>query len=472
MSLDLAVQTYQNRSALQKDVLHVWPPGDDDKKQMFSHFYREFVASTWYDTAYRQLERAASGDLSKAIFRVDMTLHNLHYCELVQKLPAIRVKDEYRYIPDEKETPPKVGAVRIAWSHAVGNNVAISAVMKSDTKDVTSIDSKLCDAVNGWYTQPGGRALMNIAIGNLPMLENWTHRLPEYLLVVPQPWSFSAAWYTAYPIYRTPKEPLTFEYDLRSSIGDLLRMEEWNGSKWVSIPCDLSKLHHGSSGVLPAAQLWGMYTWMDPEELDSAYCQEEMSVYLDDMLTADLANPVEHGRTEQVPLESKKPAFVTFYFAENVQSTAERNFSNYTTNPHDPYAGYDPVTFVTFKQGTKDRYKNIPHKQLWMSQALHHFKTHPDEAGYGVISHALESRSMNAKVGLVMDTIKSSLLLTIGDSDPYAVPPKTSSNVDYKEESRTDKNAKYTIHVRMLVQRELIFKKKPGSEREYELTVS
>ena len=154
-----------------------------------------------------------------------------------------------------------------------------------------------------------------------------------------------------------------------------------------------------------------------------------------------------------------------FWVAENLTSRENRNYSNYTTNPDSVYLGWNPIKRVSLSYGGSPRFDDMESDHFDKIECWKHFPSAPAEAGYNGYSFSLDSTSLDADVGIVMDGIKARLVSTLGNTDPYLKPVKENdekkASIDELDIDVTTGSAgdKFSIHVRLLVMKKLIIRK-------------
>jgi hypothetical protein len=113
--------------------------------------------------------------------------------------------------------------------------------------------------------------------------------------------------------------------------------------------------------------------------------------------------------------------------AENLDATANHNYSNYTTDTQDLYGGWDPVKTTTLKYGTTVRLDNMPSDHFSIAEPRKHFPSAPSERGYHGYSYAWDSTSFHGDIGIVFANMNAKLHCRIANNNIF-------TNVSYDEE--------------------------------------
>ena len=220
----------------------------------------------------------------------------------------------------------------------------------------------------------GKRDLYNRMIGNLPCLEDWSTELPGIKLLVPQPYYYARNTRVALRMLRSSMNTITHHYKIRNKIHEILRMRvKLEGNKgYNEIPCKLQYLDISENAKeLPIPELWARYALMSEEErnwhrdVDPETGEKRKHVvYTEDIVIATSNNPTSLGSTDVIPLHCKTPCKALFWVAQDIKTIENRNFSNYTNNPKNLFAGWNPCSKVDLKYGgvyKMEKFSNKPY---------------------------------------------------------------------------------------------------------------
>lgn len=406
MSIQAAKEELNSLTEFQREI-HVV---SDVKEDIISNFYKVFTKSTWYSSLLMKLKRTADGD--EVIYSVNNSFHFLMYSYLRFILPPIRVKPEYK------------GRVRIAWCHNVGTNIISQAVFKEDDDTYQTWDNYWTDMYFQYfqYEGAGKREAHNIGIGNIECLEGWTEFLPSYPINVDQPWFYSMDHALAFPIfYKNTLTRAEHRYTFRRKITDLLRIqildnkEQWRESK---APID-KYLDVRSTATFGLPELWGRYAYITEAEVKWYKCQTTRIFYIRDVAICDTPNPNKYKSNAEITLHCTNPCLAFFWVAENRDATANRNFSNYTTDTNDLYNGWDPIKTTSLTYGTTARLDRMPSDHFSLAEPRKHFPSTPNERGYHGCSFSWDSTSYHGDIGMVFANMNAKLICHISNNNIF-----------------------------------------------------
>ena len=406
MSIHAAKEELNSLTDFQRDI-HVTANMSED---IISNFYRAFIKSTWYSSVPMKLKCTPDGE--EIVYSVNNSFHFLMYSYMRFMLPAIRVKREYK------------GRVRVAWCHNPGTNPITHAVFKEDDDTYQKWDNIWADIYFQFYQAAGAskRKNHNIGIGNVRCLEEWSEFLPPYPINVDQPWFYSMDHALSFPIfYKNSQTRAEHRYTFRRKIADLLRVQVYGKSRvWKNITRGAHRyLDISPSETLKVPELWGRYAYITDTELKWYRCKQTRVFYTRDVEVCDTPNPNKFNSTAEIDLHCTNPCLAFFWVAENRDASANHNFSNYTTDSNDLYAGWDPIKTTTLKYGTSVRLDNMPSDHFSVAEPRKHFPSAPSEIGYHGYSFAWDSTSYHGDIGVVLSKLGAKLQCRISNNNIY-----------------------------------------------------
>ncbi len=433
-----------------------------DDEPLSSKFYREYIKTTWYCSTPMPLKSVIEGD--EFIYSPDPTFHYLMYSYLRFMLPPIKIKNEYR------------STVRIAWCHNIGNNIIKFASLSEDDLNYQSFDHIWLDDYDQYYMLPGAgkRRNFKMGVGSVPMLEEWSASLPAYPINVDQPWFYGDDTSNAFPIfYRNSLCRVKHHYVFRRKISDLLRMQIYNHKTdvWDNVH-PLSYMHYlnyGRSITIQNPTLWGKYALITDQEIDTHKCRPKRDLYIRDVEMCDLENPNMFRTTAVVPIQCKYPCLAMFWKAENLDATNLNNYSNYTCNTEDLYAGWSAISNTSLKHINTYKFKDMDSDHFNIGESRKHFPSSPSEPGYQAYSPSWNSGNYHGEVGTVLKN--SQLICKIANNDLYSIDYKNETDIDSESEytKEVDVNdtiinkTKFMMRVRLLVIKKLTISKDDSS---------
>lgn len=387
-------------------------------------FQHRFKKISWYTPIKEKLLSSKNGN--EIIYTASNTYDHLMKSFLTLTLPPLRIKSKFQ------------SKYRMCWTHNVGINININAKLQINDITLNSFDSVGHDILSQWgyLTKPGFKKLHLISIGSIPKLENWMTYLPAHQLNVLQPFYYAKASHLALPILGASLNQFKHIYLFRNKILDLLRMQRFNEKTqtWVDIPSHQGALAidgiKDKHSVLSQPELWGRYAKITDEERDwYRQCQDVHEYYYDDLVVCDDKNTKIYGQTAEIDLKSSTPIKAIFWVNENLLSSKNNNYSNYTTNSENINLGWNPSKSYSLIYGGADRIPETSIDHAEREEAWE-FPRAPWEPGYNAITFCNNPFSVDGEASLdFKDGAK--LLIRLGNTDPNLINPE---NYENKEE--------------------------------------
>lgn len=375
--------------------LHTAPDGEALDIPIMSEVYR--VPWISYQTALvaqtAQTDKTDGQD--QVVFNPSHMMDYLFYSYLGTQSPRVSVKQNFR------------GRVRISWPRNLFHHLIISAQVRFGTSNGPSLPNGWLDHQCAWFMKPGQgqEATYNRSIGNLYSLTDWASFLPSRPLTCPQPWWFSESMNNAVPLFLCDKTPMSLRYSFNLQILRLLKMQIKTDSGWVDVTSlekkagFLDDIDMGSKFPIP--HMTGRYGKMDKGEREYKL-EHPQSVLATSIIKKVTSNPVGAGKSASIELDTSTPIYSIYFSARHVKAQELGNLSNYTTNPHDKYRGWDPIRTVThFYSGSSSRVQD--QSDFGNMQPWYHATSSPREAGYGMFAKSRHPSRVIPDVGLVYD---------------------------------------------------------------------
>lgn len=476
MSLHLAEEQLDVLSDSQVEMYDIKYGGERDN--MFTPFFQEYSRSIWHTVVKSKMDnntaRGGGSEFHDVNYIVNNNFHYLLKTRMCFTLPAVTVKPEY------------VDKVRIAWCHNVGINIIVTASFYENDNRYSTIDPVWIDDNMAWFQSPGSgkRNGVNIGIGKVPILEDWTTTerpsLPSYEIDWVQPWFYSEHTFTAFPIFYLGKNcKAEHRYTFRN-LKDLLRVQKLKGDEWVDLVNrrEIDSLVEFSSSTHVIPDLWADYAFLTKLELvwHKSEChglEDGHSYYIKDIESFDSPNPAVSGSTTENKLSCNNPALAIFWKAENEKAMSNHNFSNYTTNDSDVYDGWDPIKYSTIQTEGKNKIIDRVSSHHVNVGVMDSFPSAPAEAGYHALSFTHDCKDYDINITLHLGKLQAILLCTLGNTDIYQNIQGTSYKDNYSEKwensngsvnsSRSYTNFQnrefYNMKVRVLVCRKFSIRK-------------
>jgi len=382
-----------------------------------SVFHGERIRVGWHTTFRENLELETSDTSIKA--KSNRSAHFLLNTTLVFRTPEII------------STTPNI---KVAWSPNLLHNYATFSELKFNDIVVQSYDSVGLDILAQFMPVkmgPEKREQYFRNIGNRPYLLEFSDRLQATRLSLPMPWSFASRDDKAIPLCLATSTLVTMKINLQRDPTKLVRiMEEKSTGPVLRAlkPDDLgTRVQIITSGnrhnLLGTPEIKGKYALTSKAELNWLKSQPSVEMYYDTLTSLD----AEDDTQTSLQLHSTAPVRALFFVAQNLTASAINNYSNYTTNAVDPYAGYSPISQVSLHY---QNYKAIEKEDsevfsedepYWSTPAC------PQQPGYHAIVFPT-NLDRDEDVGIVLTGIGAKLI-TKYDSQRYsALNSKISSS--------------------------------------------
>ena len=438
---------------------------NDPNNKVNSRFSCTIEKNAW--STHTKAKMPHSAEEGEVIYTASKKFDVLFKSEIHINLLPIKVKDKYKKW------------IQICYPHNPGHNICYQGELKIDDDHHQTIDSVWMDFHSQFYMKEGAgkREHYNRMVGNLPCLEEWNTELPGMKLLVSQPYSYSRNTRVALRTLRSSMNTVTHHYKIRNKFHELLRMraKQEKGQGWKEIPCKLSYLDIPENAKeLPIPELWARYALMTDAERDwhksiDPHTGEPIKhvIYTEDIVIATSNNPTTLGSTDVIPLHCKTPCKALFWAAQDIKAIENRNFSNYTTNPDNLFAGWNPCAKVDLKYGGAYRVEKLSWEHFELSEPWDFFPSAPSETGYNAYSFGYEPTTLNADTAIVLEPLNASIHIKLGDTDPFRTidepEEEYADNGDIipieslgEDKSLENHKSRYLIHVRALVYKKLI----------------
>jgi hypothetical protein len=413
--------------------------GDGRKHERIrSRFFYQFKKIP-YGIPIREQLNASIQNSNIILFTPNEKYDHLLHTYIVQKLPELKLKKEFI----EK-------GYYIRYTHNPGHNIIKEANMSYDGDVLQTITSTYLDIWSELYMKSGfDKFYSSDMIGNCDHLQYWSTRLPEDVLVCPQPWSYTRHIAVSVPLYFKPK--LQHRYVLRNSLDELIQIAQIVDNK-IELKT-FKKKYFENVPKLPQLELWGYYIKNSFDEIEDL-TKKPRHVYTEDIIVNSSNNIVYDNTEENIEInltnQYKTTTKALFVLAENQYSLKYNGRSNYTTNPFYVKKGYNPITKISLRNNSGFVYKDMESYHFDRADIFYRFKSPPSVRGYNPISFSMYQNSLHADYNLLVD---SSTLLSckIGTTDPFYNDEEDSDS----EEIELTNNRKdvYKIHVVQIIQK-------------------
>ena len=370
-------------------------------------------------------------------------------------LLPIKVKEQYR------------STVEICYGHNLLHNIINHGILRVDDLSTPegsrmglsfNIDTVSLDINLQYYIKNSKRKEYIKKIGNVPMLQNWSDRMPGMKLEMNLPFYYSR---NSRVCLRTLKgnTNISHHFKFRNKIKDLIRMRiksvaggpDGNpvcSPAWEYIECNLDYLDIPNNATeLPIPELWNRYAIMTDYEREWQKSLPPQIILMEDIFITTTNTPNPLGSVDINPLRCKDPMKFLFWVGQDVETFEKPNSSNYTTDVDDLMKGFNPCSVVDLKYGPAYRIEKMSHEHFETSEAEDFFESVPTEPGYNVLCLGYEPDSLCTDTGIILDRLNATLHIKVENTDPTL---SVYSDNNIWDELSTKKK-KYIIHVRGMI---------------------
>ena len=414
--------------------LHLHDDEGEGSEDMSSVYYHEHRKLTWHVRATVK-SKCVSGEEGQIVFDYDNNNYSyLNYSYMRSVLPEVKVKEEY------------ADRIKIAYCHNPGTAHIIDAEFQVDDIIPGRFDNIWLDFYYQRLLSPGYRDSHNEDVGNVPFLEEWSSRLPEYVTNVSHPWFYAQSLDKAFPIFfGTSQTRIKHVYRVKQDVSEILRMAESNdgGETWTQIPVNMSYLI--SPPKLKVPELWYDFSLISKDEIEFRKQSNKINYYINDVAKYDCDDPIKYNSTATIDIHSDYPVKAILWGAENTSASQNNNYSNYTTCTDDLYEGSNPIKITSLSCFGNKKFEKMPSDHFGNVQARHHNLAPPSERGINLMMICHDVRSSDSDIGLIFPVkANTKMIMEISDTHPFV---------------RSSSDTYFLPRVRMLVQRKITIRK-------------
>ena len=369
---------------------------------------------------------------------------------VLQEWPALRVKREIKDI-------------EICWCHNRGTAVYDNLVMKINTKEAPSLQRPSTDAAKGFYNDKNVKN-ENELIGNNTYEENWSRHLPASKTNPSLPFSFSRGQPSGFfPNYYLRKDDkVRFVLTPCRQLSKLLRMRKVirteNGEEQYEYfkQLDLSVLDGRPNGdIISQCSLYGYFMdVLDSEKQGQLRCSQTAIWPFEDFITLTSENDITYDKSYTFTIKNTKVVKAFFVMAENLEATATNCLSNYSTDPYNPYDGWDVISEVSYWRGSK---KITLPLAVIKNMQKEHFPSIPKGRGMLAIPLCLSPRHPEEMVGIALGAGPNNFIeIKLQDCSPF---------------NDQRRSCHFRIHCVLQVLKQVVFTKEPG-KTDFDVTIN
>lgn len=393
---------WKNLSPYQKQI-------HSSEGQEMKMSFKPTVKRIAYSESYVEaMESTETGDT--ITFRVNPNAHYLKYTRCTQEFRPIKVKDEFK---DRYE---------ICLPSMPAHNIFTQAEMNLDGTRFRLTPFCL-DAHFEHHVQ--NKEQYQREAGHISHLVEWSSFIPHWETSIVHPWPMSINPNKAIPCFlvfgKRDQKQITFSYKLRTLIKDFVRMRKKNDDEtYTIIQFDETKVEEvGKDERFKPMKMYGYYSSITNAEMQSivrAQRDRPYTISYDHFVVQDVDTTLTHTSSCTIEPTCVKPSKLLFFAVENQEAVCSNNFSNYTTNPDDYRAGFNPIGYVSIDCSLTKLHKVPP--ELFIS-SHNEARSKPVSVGIHIFPTCNRIFEDETDVGIVWPNYKGKLTLSINEDGPY-----------------------------------------------------
>jgi hypothetical protein len=430
------------------------PKGDADHvdNQVHAVFYSTFRKTTWYFHHPAKLDCIISGSEQNSVtFRARSTPHHgLLYTSLIAQLPSITAKDGYE----------------VRWCPNVGINIFETASMSFNDDQIQNLDHIYCDNYVQTRIPATDLGTVNIGLGNIPTLQDWSSRLPSHSTSFIIPWFYTIDPTAFFPLYMCgAMDRVEHNLTLRRKISQLLMVRKITGSDQepIMVPFSSEYVTVGNGPQvmepeIPIPEMFGEYLYLTEMESNYYRCQlPRDSINIDSVHCLDSENPSTLNTTVVVSIpEMRYPVHTIHWVAENTTALSYNYRSNYTTMINGSQ-GHSPIEWTTLETSKGAIFRNLASLHTERIHPSIHFRAAPHLPGYNAWTFGMRAHELGPKPAINMSLGKISVRLK-----------SPSSSIDGMDidSNRVSSPETFVVKVRLVYTHKLKFKSYPSNDEE------
>jgi hypothetical protein len=431
------------KSAMQMS-LHV-PVGDGEK--IGSNFFYPFGKVSYSTPQAERFKQGAVSD-SRADFIYEGTGTFIESTYMIQRFPLLKVKKSLR------------NKIRIRFTHNLIINTIKEITGSANGVHFFTLSKVYLDFWLQFFCKPEFKKETLEKVGNIPQNEEWSDCIYpfEASFDIPTPYSLDQA--LSFPVLLV--DSFVISIGRRHRLSELIQMQELRQNKdekvWVDIPTKMSYLGMSNESMLPVQELWGEIGYNSDFEIEWLKCKESVNLWYTDVVTLRSTNPEKYGCNLPIQINLEYPIKAFLWAAENMSATANRNYSNYSTNSEDPCKGRNPIKSVSFEYTGGKKFENMASVHFDSIFPKRHFRSAAHEPGYNGFSVCQNPIAIAIDSGLVTSDTKPIFTAELGDNQDSSNYEEDDEN-DVLETDTVENDSKFILHICTMVLRKISFVK-------------
>lgn len=372
---------------------------------------------------------------------------------IVQELPSLKIKDEYK------------NKFKIRWTENIFNHILPKSILTiNDTVKITMDEIYL----DGLLQIRKDKNNLENTIEDFIKSQEWVSFIPSSKINIVYPWFYNKSETDSFP-FLGQKISLKHKYEYRNKISDLIQLIQIKNEKGEEIQQLLDKdrialllpkiLDIENAETVPYVKLlnpnvFSLYSIVRSDERDMMLTEIKnngLQIYYEDIETIETSNEETLNKEVCLTFNSAKPINKSILVARNIECLNTNYYSNYTSDMFDSSKGFDVIEKSTIYRSNNLRIpESCKYETNKINPYIHGYNT-PKKYGYHYNFFGMDSDDL-IKYGIVFNECK--YIIKLKDCNPYVIKENVELDVDKICESINNKeqyNSKYKLYLRFVV---------------------
>lgn len=343
--------------------------------------HRREIRPTFWESLSLKTFLMNSGTPNK--YTIPGRYHSLYGSHLDILVNGVEVLPEYR------------DTIRIRWPRYMGFEVAgPSSIPGSDGISIYTMTPQSMEASHAFHRVTEFTAALEANAGRSDDMNKWTSRkLPAKTLSCPLYFPYSNKG-NSIPLHKWAGFNVTHNFVPSLEIKNHLRMQKFDGEKWVSIHPDLSKVKVDSNVTkFEIPELQGLFSYKTDHQLSYDKLDESVVGDCTTIIESDIKS---YGGSWSVKIPTDGNCCKLLVASvENLTSNVYGDYFNFTDNVHNPEKGESPISEVSASYGGNKMKLLTTKMSTFGALAQSHVSSWETNKGHILIPFDIESSNLN-----------------------------------------------------------------------------
>lgn len=343
--------------------------------------HRQEIRPTFWESLSLKKLLMNSGTPNK--YTMPGKYHSLYGSHLDMVINGVEVLPEYR------------DTIRIRWPRYMGFEVAgSSSIPGSNGISIYTMTPQAMEASHAFHRANDFTATLEVNAGRSTDMNKWTSRkLPSKTLSCPLYFPYSNKG-SCIPLHKWSGFDVVHNFVPSLEIKNHLRMQQFDGEKWVSILPDLSKVRIDSNVTdFKIPELQGLFSYKTDHELSYDKLDESVVGDCTTIIESDIKS---YGGSWSIKIPTDGNCCKLLVGSvENMTSRTYGDYFNFTDNVHDPEKGESPISEVSATYGGNKVKLFTANMSTFGAIAQSHVSSWETNKGHILIPFDIESSKLN-----------------------------------------------------------------------------